>query len=178
MPQFWYNDGSGVRLVKEFYYNDGSGVRKIKEGWYNDGSGVRKFYSLGTIVSPFTHWAVEGDTGTGLGTASAILTFKADGTVTGVGAASDMTAAGSGNWITPTTSGIGGSYWIRATQTSGTITGGVVGSWVQLSSDWSWSKNSTTGGASCTLTFEIATDFAGSNIVFTSTGNTLTYAHV
>src|SRR6516164_730751 len=172
MPQFWYNDGSGLRLVKEFYYNDGTAVRKIKEGWYNDGAAVRKFFVGGDINSSFAAWDAFGTSSPGTA-ASGTLTFKSDGSVTGSGLNINSTAPGSGNWFTPTTTGIGSGYWIRATATSGSITTGVMNSWLQLSSNASWTKNATSGAGSVVITFEIATDAGGSNIVLTSTGNVL-----
>ena len=173
MPEFYYNDGSGVRKVKEFYYNDGSAVRKIKEGWYNDGSGVRKFYTSSDTVASFSAWHLEGDAVSGTATAS--ITFHSDGTVTGFGVPSDVSSSGSTAYLNTTGTGLGASYWIRATATSGSITSGVVGSWLQLNTDWTWTKSGTLSG-SVTLTFEIATDSLGASIVLTSTGNTLVFA--
>lgn len=179
MPEFYYNDGAGVRKVREFYYNDGGGVRKIKEAWYNDGTGVRKFFSesTGTIVSPFSAWNVFSTTAGPSGLTSAMLTFATDGTVFGSTTLTDDSLAGSLNWFTPTQAGAGNSYWIRATVTSGSITTGVVGSWVPLTSNSFWTKSASSGSASCTLTIEISSDDHGGTVVFTSTGNVLRYAH-
>ena len=175
MSQFWYNDGTGVRLAKELYYNDGGGVRTIKEAWYNDGVGVRKVYASGGIVSPFTAWNPFADSAPGV-SASATLTFQSNGTVTSAQSVNNFTTPGSSNWYSPTTA-VGASYWIRATVTVGTLTSGTTGSWVSLASNQSWTKSATSGAASVTLTLDISTDSGGSVIVLTTTGNVIQYSH-
>lgn len=97
------------------------------------------------------------------------LTFYSDGTW---GAYLEQGFGPSeGNWATPTTAGVGASYWIRFTRTffsigfndSSTPTTG----WLQLNSSRSISVNNggTSASASATYTIEIATDSAGSNII-------------
>lgn len=103
------------------------------------------------------------------------LYFNTNGTWDFYGYAAGNT---SGNWATPTTAGIGSSYWIRFTQTSfsggpGNSATGSTG-WLQLST--ARISTVTTGGissASAAYTIQIATDSGGSNIIATATNTTL-----
>lgn len=105
------------------------------------------------------------------GTAYASLIFYPDGTVN---YSSNNGSGSKANWATPTTSGIGSSYWIRFTQTSSysstTETDSARGVWLQLSGNRSFSVTRTQYGAGGrTYTVQIASDSAGSNIVATKT---------
>jgi hypothetical protein len=80
-----------------------------------------------------------------------------------------------GNWTTPTTAGIGSSYWVRCTQTSSsgpsTQYGNSRGVWHQISGAPVFGVSKTANGLSTRVyTFEIASDSGGSNIVATATG--------
>lgn len=94
----------------------------------------------------------------------------------------NTTSAGTttiGNWFTPTTTGIGNSYWVRfvlnstsgsSTNTSWTTTTG----WLQLSSQRSCFVSAFTSGPSnrsrtANYTVQIATDSGGTNIVTSGT---------
>jgi hypothetical protein len=87
----------------------------------------------------------------------------------------------SGNWATPTTIGIGSSYWIRFTRTSfsGSLGGNTATpstGWLQLSGAGISVYNAGGGAdaiASAEYTIEIATDSGGSNIVASATFITL-----
>jgi hypothetical protein len=58
---------------------------------------------------------------------TAIINFNSDGTIDNVIGTTD-------DWATPTTAGIGSSYWIKITRTSGDVTGGLTsGAVVSLS---------------------------------------------
>jgi hypothetical protein len=107
-------------------------------------------------------------------TAYAEYIFNSNGTIqTGT---SDGGIQGSGNWATPTTAGIGSSYWIRFTQTGSsggpiTDTGNARGVWIQITPVLSFGISVTANGAFYKqYTVQIATDSGGSNIVATKTG--------
>lgn len=84
------------------------------------------------------------------------------------------------NWYSPTTAGVGSSYWVRGTQLSGNTPNGsspTMGVWTQISSNVSFQA-----AASGALPFrnwhiqiDIASDSGGVNIVATSTGGTAGY---
>jgi len=100
-------------------------------------------------------------------TASAYINFYANGTY------DDQ--FGTKNWYSPTTTGIGSSYWIRFTQTASqgttTLVGSGTGSWLQLSASRSIGVTKTTNGyGERTFTVEISTNSSGTNIVASKTG--------
>ena len=105
------------------------------------------------------------------GTAIASIVFSANGTTNGQG--SGFFAS----WYSPSNATIGAQYWIRATKTAGFTgfpQGSPLGTWISLNTTPSWSVTwGGTGGRGCTLTFQISTNSAGTNIVATYTGNTL-----
>lgn len=101
---------------------------------------------------------------------AASITVNSDGTVSRVGNESLGTMP---NWFSPTTTGAGNSYWLRATATSGSPSG-TLNTWIALSTNRSYSvSRATAGTTSANLTFEIATDSAGTNIIRTYTLNTV-----
>ena len=107
------------------------------------------------------------------GTAYAEYRFAADGGILGGNSQSGTFAVG--NWTTPTTAGIGSSYWVRCTQTSSsgpsTEYGESRGVWHQLNTGRIFGVEKTANGLSTRVyTFEIASDSGGSNIVATATG--------
>jgi hypothetical protein len=85
------------------------------------------------------------------------------------------------NWYSPTTAGVGSSYWIRATVQSGQAPNGgsdsPINTWVALSTGPTWSYLSSSGVAgsrSGTLLFQISSNSSGTNIV--SSGTAYFYA--
>lgn len=107
------------------------------------------------------------------GTAYAEYQFNGNGTI--VGGNSQSGSFSVGNWTTPTTAGIGSSYWVRATQTSSsgpsTEYGNSRGVWHQISGAPVFGVSKTANGLSARVyTFQIASDSGGSNIVATATG--------
>lgn len=106
---------------------------------------------------------------TGASACSVTVTFETDGTVTGSegGPAGTFTNGAAGDtWYEPTLAGIGSSYWIRATLTTGSAPStGTMNTWQQLTSPLAWSYNSGTGGAvssrSGTVLFEISKTSGG-----------------
>jgi hypothetical protein len=129
------------------------------------------------IVNPLT---LDGDLyssqKSGGGTADSTVTLLSDGTWTGA-AVPDVGSTGpaSGNWYSPTTVGIGSSYWVRFTRNSITQSGATSASastgWLALSSTRSItvSAGSATGDVFANYTIEIASDSGGVTIVSTST---------
>ena len=106
------------------------------------------------------------------GLAFAYYLFNSNGVITYW--ANGVNNAAVGDWATPTTAGIGSSYWIRFTQTSSsgtsTETGSARGVWIALSISPTFGVEvSGPGYASRTYTVEVASDSGGSNIVATKT---------
>lgn len=93
----------------------------------------------------------------------AAISFQTDGQITATGAANTRWHAS------------GGAFWVRATVTSGTTpSGSLTATWLALSASRSWTlSRSSVGVTACSLTFEIATDSGGVNIV-TSDSATIT----
>ena len=110
-------------------------------------------------------------------TAYAELIFNPNGTVTA--STSNFGTVSSGNWATPTTTGIGSSYWVRATQTGAYGTGGFGGAvpygsakgvWHQISNSPYFGVSRMGGGmGGFYYTIQIASDSGGSNILATAT---------
>lgn len=92
--------------------------------------------------------------------ASCSITFKADGTwLVDNANVSDL----SGTWRNQA-----GSYWIRWTNTSGTLSSGTAGTWQALTIDRTFAvifTSNSGGGKNCTGNVQIATDSAGTNII-------------
>jgi hypothetical protein len=112
------------------------------------------------------------NTSTVSGVRSASLTFNTDGTTSPSGGTSSAN-----NWFTPTTTGIGSNFWVKATVSSGSnyvLGGAAAGVWVQISTSRAASINnststteavgnmlvqfSTDGGASVCNSFTVAFD--------------------
>ncbi len=99
------------------------------------------------------------------------LYFNSDGTWD-----ADLDANGNvnGNWATPTTTGIGSSYWIRFTRTffSGGFGNSATGStgWLQLTSGQGIEvyNSGTDSSVSADYTIEISTNSSGTNIIATA----------
>ena len=83
---------------------------------------------------------------------------------------------GTGNWATPTTTGIGSSYWIRFTRTffSGGFGNSATGTtgWLQLTSGAGVQvyNSGTESSVVATYTIEISTNSSGTNIVASASG--------
>ena len=106
-------------------------------------------------------------------TAYAELIFNSNGTIQY--GTSDLGMGSAGSWATPTTTGIGSSYWVRFTQTASTSGateyGSARGVWHQISSTLYFGVSRTANGAGYrTYTVEISTNSSGTNIVATKTG--------
>lgn len=107
-------------------------------------------------------------------TCSASLTVGSDGSFSVGGTGSIVSnTIGSDAWYYPNLAGVGSSYWVRATLSSGsTPSTGTMGSWQQLSSGRTWS-NSSGGGAfgsrTSTILFEVSTSSGGTPVVCSGT---------
>ena len=152
--------------------------------WYTDAGGTGTF-SAGAISmsefyskrknSPFTPSLSELQSVMIVSSYSSpdslTLLMSSNGTWNAIG--SEGTVA-TGNWGTPTTSGIGSSYWIRFTRTAQDLS---VGSsspstgWLSLSTAQGVTVyNPTSAGTfSATYSIQISTDSGGSNIVASCT---------
>ena len=128
------------------------------------------------INRSFTAWDVYGDNSPG-SSATASFAVSSNGTASGAGTINDGTTPGSSNWYTPTTTGIGNSYYVKYTVTSGSASSNAASSFTLLNTPPSITKTASAGSGTCTFKIEIATDSGGTNIVFTSTGNVLRYTH-
>lgn len=130
------------------------------------------------IVNPFTAWDVWSTSVPG-NNASAVLDFGTSGAISKTNVDGDAGGTdGSANWYFPNLTGIGSSYWIRFTPTTGTFTTNGASTFTQLNAIRSVTKSATAGAASVTFTIEIAADSGGTVIVMTSAGNVLRYDHV
>jgi hypothetical protein len=104
------------------------------------------------------------------GPTSLSVAFTTAGDIEGSGSSgsSDL-----GDWYTPNETGVGSGYWVRCTYQSGSAiysSGAGLNSWLQLSSNRTWSfLNSAPGYSSLTGTYrwEIASDSGGSTILGT-----------
>lgn len=128
-------------------------------------------------VSPFTAYDVWSDNTSG-GEAVSIISFVSDGTISATPFPADAgSTIGSSNWGAPTTTGIGASYWITLSATSGTFTTNDASACTSLASAVGATKSGATGSASVTFTINIYTDSGCTNLFLTSTGNLLRYQH-
>ncbi len=103
------------------------------------------------------------DTATSPDDATCTLNVLANGGYTVDGLATGSIA--SGFWRTG--GGTGSDYWIRWTNTSGTLSSGTAGSWLSLASNRAFGVTFTSpnGSKTCVGTVEIATDSGGANVV-------------
>jgi len=94
--------------------------------------------------------------------ATASLDLLSDGTCT-TGAGNNP--ATKPNWFTPTTPGVGSSYWCKATIISGSFSSGST-SLQSLSGGAGWTRSQTTiGTSSVSFTLEIFSDSGGTQLV-------------
>lgn len=155
----WYTaaGGSGTFSSGAISFND----------FYNKGP------SPAITISLSGFYSIYGGVYSGPGPAYAEMTLYSNGSAGWAG------SDGSGsftNWATPTTGGVGSSYWVRFTQTGSVSpvgtneTGSARNTWVALSGSPYFGVQRTLGGyGSRTYTIQIASDSGGSNIVATVT---------
>ena len=119
------------------------------------------------IIADYDGQVVE-SIGVGL-SASATATFSTTGACTGTISRSGLTFTKS--WYAPNTAGIGTSYWVKATLTTGkTPSSGTMGAWTQITTNQAWTNSVAAGGSRDSIVkFQIASDAGGVNIVYTGT---------
>lgn len=110
--EFWYNDNSVWRRIKELYYNDSGTWRDIKEAWYNDSGTWRKVFTK-VLAGLNLNFPNQERYAVGVGTTTVAIQLVTDGTVRNAGGATV------GTWYSPTTPGIGGSYYVRFDELAG-----------------------------------------------------------
>lgn len=127
-----------------------SGNKDIIEGWVGTTSGNKLFFSGATITLD-TSYSMYGTDG-GFGSASASFALESDGDII---ASEGFGNVDVGDWISPKASAPG-SYEVRATIVSGSLSSGTTGSWLALTSTRTWVvSRSSPGYSSCVLTIEI-----------------------
>lgn len=129
--ELWINDSGTARQIREIWINDAGTARRIQQIWVND-SGTARLIFIGDhitisdataaseVTSPATATAQYELTNAGL-----IRATQGSDTVTNIGV-----------WITPTTNVA--NYEARVTMTSGSLTSGTVGSWLNLGTTRTW----------------------------------------
>lgn len=118
----------------------------------------------GTPTSVFNGFSVTKITSGG--TLNAIVTFNTDGSIAGSGSGTGGNPTS--QYFDPVTVGIGTSYWVRATATSGSFSGGTTDTWLALSSNRAWNRTTAAFGVQTVVaTFDISSDSGGSVIVAT-----------
>ena len=136
---------------------------------------VGAFGSVG-IISPLSPGSARGDA-LASSPSSGSVTFSPSGGIA-YGGSGVVDAVGPIRWHAVNNVSSGAASWMRATVTAGTLSSGTAAVWLALSTAQSFVKGpATAGAASVTLTFEFATDAAGANIVSTTFGWQLSYAH-
>lgn len=134
------------------------------------------FSGAGGITNPLGSGFGFGNSAPG-SPASANITFGSTGNIN-YGGGGDFDSSGPVRWHQVDDASSGASSWIRATVTSGTLTSGTTGVWLALSTSRTFTKGpASSGGATAVVTFEFATDAAGTNIVTTSPGWQIGYGH-
>lgn len=128
--------GGTWKTVNKIFVGVGGVWKTVAKGWVGVGGVWKEFYT--NLFFPTTAINAE-DFALTPGTATASISFLANGTFTTSGIAS-------GNWVEPTETGIGSSYQIFFTTTSGTLTTGTTGTW--LSFPQTITRNRTTVGIS------------------------------
>lgn len=134
--------------------------------------GLSDFYGKShiTVRNPLNNTVQN--TIVGSGTVTASITYHEDGTCTVI---DDGGNGAPGNWVTPTTSGIGSGYWFKYANQSGAaanVGGLTAGTWYQLSVARSLGlSRSAPGSISSVCNVYIATSASDSAIVASGQAN-------
>lgn len=172
------DSGGTTRLVSRAFAIDSGGTARAASRIFviDSGGTPRQVYSAAHVVSPFTAYDLLADAAPG-NLADASLTFNTNGSVSAGLSSDGGSTIGSASWYLPNTTGIGSSYYIKFTPTSGTFTANGASSFTLMNANRQVIKSASAGSAGVTFTIQIATDSGGTNIVMTSTGNQLRYQH-
>jgi len=153
--------------VRSLFGRPGSGTQiSMSDGWGKSAISIA-VPALGAFGTAYPGETAYGE-----------LIFNSNGTIQA--GTSNIGIQSAGNWATPTTTGIGSSYWVRFTQTGSYGTGGFGGAtqygsakgvWHQISSTLYFGVQRTGNGmGGFYYTVQIASDSGGSNILATQTG--------
>ena len=155
---------SGVRKDVVLWMNVSGAWKKVAL-WMNVSGAWKQITFLLSSLMPAS--AGSSDFAISPANASASLTLNADGTW-------DAVPGGAGTWRGGGTSA---EYEARFTVTSGALSSGTAGSWLNLGTSRSWARNENRDGiyfeSICTGTLEIRTA-AAPNTILSSTAVTLT----
>lgn len=138
-----YGDAGTSRNLVALTYCDGGTNRTITEAWYGDGGTNRLVFSAVNLL--------------GLDPSSTVTTptdASATYTLTNAGL-EQATGLANNTWLS---AGAASSYDVRATLSSGALTSGTTGSWLNLGTTRSWNvtrTNNAPGTDTATLTIEI-----------------------
>jgi len=172
----YYKGGAYVPSGQATSATDGTAIPTSGAIRIGEFRGITKTVGV-TVAMGITPSQVAGNANAS-GSVNATFSLLANGTCNGAATPITDTNDYSANWASPTTTGIGSSYWVRVTPTSGTFTSGTTGSWVSLSSGQAWSKNTTGSGTATVLyTLEISSSSSGTPVLVTKTGCRLQYLH-
>lgn len=98
--------GGSWRAITGLFVKSGGSWRTIQNAWVKSGGVWQKFYA--TLVVALSAIDVQNSDVNVQNTATCRL--NSDGTITLIG---NLVATGPTNWATPTTVGVGSSYWMR-----------------------------------------------------------------
>lgn len=151
---FWFNSAGTWRLAKNLWFNDAGTWRTVKSAWFNDAGTWRKVFSSFAVVAQAI---ASNDTG-----AASQAAFNPDGSVT-------TSDASNGAWGSPTTTGIGASYWIKVhfnSGATGNLSGMTLDTYYSLSATQRLTlAKPTIGTRSSNFTYSISTSAADAGIV-------------
>lgn len=145
----WINDSGTARRITEVWINDSGTARRITEIWVND-SGTARLIFAGAQIESFSGEINQ------VGTIS--FSLFSDGTRTNLDA-----EAGTNYWLEPQ-SGMS-LFDVRATETSGSVTTGTVGSWLNLGTTRTWTKAPPGGPGASSVTLQLEIRRASDGVV-------------
>jgi hypothetical protein len=154
------HNGGAWRTATGLYVHNGGAWRTVQNAYVYSGGAWREFFTAATFTA-----ANESVTDTEIGIApTAGIKYNSDGTTTKV--RTQMGDIAGTNWISPSGAGSGTGRYVKATVTSGSLTSGTTGSYVEISTNPQWTRTRATPGTSaCTIQFDFS--FDGVNSVLT-----------